>query len=141
MQVKISHRGNTFGPNPKNENKPDYIMCAIGKGYEVEVDVWYDEGLYLGHDRPTYRVSHNFFNRCMWLHCKNKEAFEYFSVIDRLNSFIHTDGVVKTTKGYLWTAPGILLKKNSIAVMPELVEGWDLHKAVGVCTDYPINYA
>jgi len=35
----ISHRGNLFGPNPTNENNPDYILNAIELGYDVEIDV------------------------------------------------------------------------------------------------------
>ncbi|WP_415286508.1 hypothetical protein ABXT46_00215 [Candidatus Pelagibacter sp. Uisw_104] len=35
----ISHRGNIFGPNKKNENKIDYIKNALNLGFGVEVDI------------------------------------------------------------------------------------------------------
>ena len=38
--ILISHRGNTNGPNPEMENRPDYINAAANEGYDVEVDVW-----------------------------------------------------------------------------------------------------
>jgi hypothetical protein len=42
---------------------------------------------------------------------------------------------------YIWTYPRNLpLGKNSIAVMPEMVPGWDISKAAGVCTDFPHKY-
>ena len=40
--VLISHRGNINGPILEMENKPDYIDKAINLGYEVEIDVWYE---------------------------------------------------------------------------------------------------
>lgn len=38
--ILISHRGNIDGPNVKMENDPRYIENTLGKGYNVEVDVW-----------------------------------------------------------------------------------------------------
>ena len=53
----ISHRGNTLGPDISKENSVDYINDAIKKGYDVEIDVWFEkENFYLGHDKPTYLV-------------------------------------------------------------------------------------
>ena len=44
------YRGNLNGPNAKDENKPDYIMEALSKDFDVEVDVRnYNNKLYLGH--------------------------------------------------------------------------------------------
>ena len=34
----ISHRGNLNGPNIKDENNPDYIMEALSKDFDVEID-------------------------------------------------------------------------------------------------------
>ena len=46
--ILISHRGNTNGPNPNMENKPEYVLDAKLKGYDVEIDVWWKEdGFYL----------------------------------------------------------------------------------------------
>ena len=38
--IYISHRGNINGPNPQMENDPRYIENTLGKGYNVEVDVF-----------------------------------------------------------------------------------------------------
>ena len=35
----ISHRGNIRGAIPDKENRPSYIDCAIGSGYDVEIDL------------------------------------------------------------------------------------------------------
>ena len=59
--IKISHRGNLFGPNLKLENSPDYVVEAIRSGYDVEIDFWVvDDKLFLGHDSPQYEIN-NFF--------------------------------------------------------------------------------
>jgi len=52
----ISHRGNVRGPIKDKENRPSYIDCALGNGYDVEIDlrVIGDE-LWLGHDEPQYK--------------------------------------------------------------------------------------
>ena len=48
----ISHRGNIDGRRPDLENNPDYILKAIDKGYDCEIDVWLLKNtIYLGHDK------------------------------------------------------------------------------------------
>ena len=37
---------------------------------------------------------------------------------------------------HIWTYPGKEIFGNSIAVMPEMVPGWDYSKAYGYCSDY-----
>ena len=55
---KISHRGNLFAPNPERENSPHYIFEALAEGFDVEIDVWYQNGMIqLGHDKPIYTVN------------------------------------------------------------------------------------
>ena len=44
----ISHRGNINGKQLDLENDPKYIENAIKQGYDVEVDIWYTDGFYLG---------------------------------------------------------------------------------------------
>ena len=55
----IAHRGNVNGPDPLTENTPEKIESAIAAGYDVEIDIWYDEEgkLWLGHDEPTYEIT------------------------------------------------------------------------------------
>jgi len=57
----ISHRGNLNGKNQELENKPSYIFDALEKNFEVEVDIWFNEGkFYLGHDEPKDLIDSKF---------------------------------------------------------------------------------
>ena len=58
--ILISHRGNINGINKKYKNNQTYIQSAINKGYNVEIDVWYKNAFFLGHDRPQFKVSQKF---------------------------------------------------------------------------------
>ena len=62
--ILISHRGNLDGPKPEKENNPKYIWEALNEGYQVEIDVWYDKGWWLGHDRPKYKAKINDLLHC-----------------------------------------------------------------------------
>jgi hypothetical protein len=83
--ILISHRGNLNGKIVERENHPDYIDEAIKAGFDVEIDVRLNGGvLYLGHDAIQYEVSLDWLKKRMgelWIHCKNIEALEFFSVI------------------------------------------------------------
>ena len=70
--IWIAHRGNINQREPKLENHPDYLMAAIEKGFDVEVDVWLVENhWFLGHDEPQYKVEASFLaHSSMWLHAK-----------------------------------------------------------------------
>ena len=74
----ISHRGNIRGPVPERENAPSYIDCALGNGYDVEIDVRVHDGeFWLGHDEAQYRVTWNWLamrQNNLWIHCKNAEG-------------------------------------------------------------------
>ena len=49
----ISHRGNLNGPIEEYENHPEYILEALKKGFNVEIDVRVkNDTFYLGHDFP-----------------------------------------------------------------------------------------
>ena len=77
MMLLIAHRGNTFGPNPEKENSPDYIMDAIDRGYDVEIDVWVREDRFLlGHDEGLYSVEIGFLSNerfwCQFDECRNR---------------------------------------------------------------------
>jgi hypothetical protein len=85
--IFISHRGNLNGKKKESENKPVYIKDAIKKGFNVEIDVWYTDGFYLGHDRPEFKVSKKFLeNKKLWCHAKNLKALEKLQKI-KLNIF------------------------------------------------------
>ena len=85
----ISHRGNLDGINKDQENKPSYILNALDKNFDVEVDVWFiDDHFYLGHDKPLDIVKIDFIkmNR-LWLHAKNVRLFYELLKID-VNCFL-----------------------------------------------------
>jgi len=145
--ILISHRGNINGKDESKENKPSYIVDAIRKGYNVEVDFWYDNGKFvLGHDEPQYSIPLDFienYYRYLWIHCKNHDALSKLVEIDRggvyFNYFWHdSDDVIITSKGYMWANPGTYIE-GSIAVMPEYKKD-KIEGRLGVCSDYIINY-
>lgn len=141
----IAHRGNTDGKVELRENEPTYIDLAISKGYDVEIDVWYEYGiLWLGHDKPQYGVEFEWIvDRIskLWIHCKNIEAIIYFKECGYpLNYFWHeNDTITLTSHNHIWAFPGKQLIKNSIAVMPEIFND-DVSKCMGVCSDYITKY-
>jgi hypothetical protein len=141
----ISHRGNLNGKMESWENEPTYIDLAIKKGFDVEIDVWFIDGiLFLGHDEPQYSVDFIWFlDRIskLWIHCKNTEALVYFRECEsEFNFFWHQeDDATLTSKNYIWAYPGKQPIKNSIAVMPELNND-DVSKCLGICSDHIINY-
>ena len=142
--ILISHRGNINGPDPTNENKPQYITNALNKKYDCEIDVWYKDGKwYLGHDEPTYVVPIDFLLRDgLWLHCKNLDALSRLVNYSKCNAFWHqTDDYTITTKRYVWAYPGKpgLKGYKCICVMPEW-NNQNIDHFAGVCTDYIENY-
>ena len=140
----ISHRGNIRGPVPDKENRPSYIDCAIGNGYDVEIDVRSINGeLWLGHDEPQYKVTHTWIRErknSLWIHCKNLEAAKQSWIYQ---AFCHTgDPFVFTSTGHIWLhdlgsvidektiIP--LLSKDDVKQFSHLYQN-----SFGVCTDYP----
>ena len=136
--IFISHRGNMTGINPKGENEPLYIVEALEKGFDVEIDVWYKIGqFYLGHDEPQYKVKREFLqNRKLWCHAKNIDAFYQMVDDEKIHCFSHDkDEVALTTKGYFWSSFENQMTNRSICVMPP--DSRDLPKDIaGVCSDY-----
>ena len=146
----IAHRGNIDGPNPLEENRPEYIEAAIAEGYDVEIDIRYDalnKKLYLGHDEPQYPITWFWIGKYidnLWVHCKNIEAlYEFTHGTSGFNYFWHQeDDFTLTSKNYIWTYPGKSYTPKSIIVMPELkmsVEVFtDLNtfNCYGICSDF-----
>tara|TARA_R110000737_G_C14539729_1_gene478795 strand:- start:12 stop:437 length:426 start_codon:yes stop_codon:yes gene_type:complete len=134
--VLISHRGNIQGKSPGLENMPEYINDTLNKGYHVEIDVWYKNGFYLGHDNPQYNVKPNFLAQDkIWCHAKNIEAIIEMSKYPKIHYFWHQeDDITLTSKGYIWAYPGKQPIKNSIAVLPEIYND-NLDKCIGICSD------
>lgn len=141
----IAHRGNLNGRNLQLENSPAYIMEAIWKGYDVEIDVWHVKNeFYLGHDGPEHKIWDHFFEdhaSKLWIHCKDIKSLAILHCVDQLNVFFHdTDDAVLTSHGHIWTYPNKELTPGSICVMPELGVNGDIKYCYGICSDYPKLY-
>lgn len=141
--ILISHRGNINGAVTSEENKPEYVEQALRLGYDVEIDLWYVEGvLYLGHDEPQYEIEYEWLkkhSKKLWVHCKNVNAIPWICNTP-LHYFWHDrDTLTLTSKNYIWVYPGKQPVLHSIAVLPELVNE-DVSSCTGVCSDYIQNY-
>lgn len=134
--ILIAHRGNTQGPSEK-ENHPNHIVRAFGLGFDVEVDVWYRNGWYLGHDKPTHETSYSFLQTPgIWVHCKNYEAMKRAV---GLHYFYHTtEDYVLTSHGYIWAFPGKPGGERTICVLP--FQGQAVNRFAGVCSDWVSKY-
>ena len=139
--IFISHRGNINGINKKFENNPKYIQSAIKKGFNVEIDVWYKDAFYLGHDSPQFIVTKRFLeNKKLWCHAKNLEALEKLQKINTKHFWHQEDDYTLTNNGFIWTYPGKKLSNNSICVLPELKKK-KLPKFIsGICSDFIEKY-
>ena len=143
----IAHRGNTNGPNTARENSPEYLREAQGAGYEIEVDVWFTSGWFLGHDAPEYPVDESIFkaldpNRA-WYHAKNAEALYRLRKRTHVHSFWHQeDDYALTSQGVIWVHPkSSLLPKGSICVLPEIRKTNEgLSGCAGICSDFVEQY-
>jgi len=133
----ISHRGNIFGKEPDRENRVDYILETLAKGYDVEIDVRYiEKKWHIGHDSPIEEIDISFLEKGgLWVHCKNIEAFSQLYGNPSVNYFWHQkDDVVFTSFGYMWAYPGKQPILNSVAVLPEIY-GDDTSACWGICSD------
>jgi len=145
--IRISHRGNVSGRNEKRENTIGYIREAALLGYDVEIDVWWDNGFWLGHDDPSQAISLDFLEHGpWWIHCKNMQALARLSAT-RLRYFWHEeDRYTITSNGYVWAYPGMPIDDiagcNAILVVKD--QGPNVHPLLigysGVCSDYIKNY-
>jgi hypothetical protein len=142
--IFIAHRGNINGKTPE-ENSPLQIDISLDLGFHSEVDVWVvNNEIFLGHDEPQYKVNTQWLykrRKLLWIHCKNKEALEYFSYYGgRFNYFWHdTDMATLTSLGYVWAYPGKQPIKGSIAVLPELFMD-DFGVCRGICSNFIKKY-
>jgi hypothetical protein len=138
--IIIAHRGNIDGRIPEKENSPIYIKEAIDRGFEVEIDVWFDEsdskkGYYLGHDEPTYPIHKDWLmQNCLWCHAKNQKALERM-FCDRVpNYFWHQeDRFTITSRGDIWCYPNNPSRCGILVSNSKPQHGLEIR---GICTDY-----
>ena len=146
----IAHRGLLHGPDSHRENHPQQIELALSQGFDVEIDLWHQQGVYwLGHDQPQYPTTIGFISDSrLWIHAKNHEAaFEMLALTrngHKFNFFWHeNDARTLTSMGFWWTFPNQTLGPQSVAVMPEwhvdplLLCQWAQQKnCFAVCSDF-----
>ena len=144
--IFISHRGNLNGINPDLENSPNYIINTIRKGFDVEIDVWYTDSLYLGHDKPEYKIDLSFLQKYsdkLWCHSKNIKALK-FLLDNNIHTFWHqNDFHTITSRKFIWTYPGYI--SDGILVLPENKINTETilknkENIKGICSDYISNY-
>ena len=141
----ICHRGNTFGPDPENENKPEVIDYCIREGFDVEIDLWVQgQSLYLGHDGPQHSVDWEYLHHHkhhLWVHAKNLDALMLLNSRN-FNYFWHEDDdYTITSKGFIWTHPNTVVtnthhKQILLDFDRGAVERHSQKYIGGVCVDY-----
>lgn len=145
----ISHRGNLHGPDPMEENRPEYIDAAIDCLFDVEIDIRLIDGqFFLGHDDPQYYVDLVWLKErkdYLWLHCKNRDAL--YILKESFNAFWHQeDDYALTSDGYIWTYPEIQPGPDCVLVdllypVKDSITHWKKNKIYAVCTDYASHAA
>ena len=145
--ILISHRGNINGKNVEMENHPSYIDTALNLWYDVEIDVWYIDGvLFLGHDSPQYEVSLEWLEHrspSLWIHCKDMNSLSYFNEYsntksNQFNYFSHdVDMGVLTSHNYIWSTH---LYDRGILVLPEVFNKEPNERTIGICSDVIEKY-
>lgn len=141
--ILISHRGNTNGIIISMENTINYILKAFEKGFDVEVDVWYNkrlDHLALGHDAPKEIIKKDFLeDERLWCHAKNVEALQLFIDMGTVkNYFWHQrDAYTLTSSGYIWSFPGEDFSKDTIVVLKNdtMIVNYPSSFA-GICSNY-----
>jgi hypothetical protein len=85
----IAHRGNLNGKS-QDENSPSQIDMCLEANFDCEVDVWVQEkNIWLGHDFGQYAVGLDWLlsrRFRLWIHCKNLDSIEFFSLLSDLAS-------------------------------------------------------
>tara|TARA_B100001939_G_C16843160_1_gene574052 strand:- start:577 stop:1008 length:432 start_codon:yes stop_codon:yes gene_type:complete len=139
--ILISHRGNLNGIQKENENNPKYILQAIQKNFQVEVDVRFEKNnFYLGHDFAQFKIDKDFLmDTKIWCHAKTPEALIALKDIGAHYFWHQEDDYTITSKGYFWTYPNKKLLPNSICVLPEQAD-YEKFDCIGICSDFIENY-
>ena len=87
----ISHRGYIDGEDYTLENNPEQIRKMLEINFDVEIDVWYNDGFYLGHDEERYKVDLEFLHQdgssdiIEALHSYNNNQIDWFKAGSALN--------------------------------------------------------
>jgi len=137
----IAHRGNINGRDLSTENTPDQITACIKQGYDVEVDIRYDNGkLLLGHDDSQSEVTWWWlagYAEHLWIHCKDFTTLtEFANNTSGYNYFWHQgDDYTLTSKRHIWSSDGKPYDKHTVIVVegePDVKE----YDCYAICSDY-----
>lgn len=141
--IYISHRGNIDTINPEKENTIPYIEEAINLGFDVEIDIRTKEGeLYLGHDKPDYKVSIewlNYYREKIWIHAKDIKTLT-FLLETNLRFFYHEkeNHTIISNTNLIWSHN--ILESNEKSIIPLLglndLSLLPTNEIKGVCSDY-----
>lgn len=143
MKYLIAHRGNISGINKDRENSPSYILEALDKGFDVEIDVRsYQNKIYLGHDFPQYQIPLEFLLQHkdkLWCHAKDLKSLELLLKHD-IHCFWHNnDDYTLTSKGIIWAYPGKPYTEHVVIVDLTNNYKYDDQPVLGVCSDFILN--
>ncbi len=140
--IVISHRGYENGEDEMLENNPEQIKKLLKMNIDVEIDVRYNEGFYLGHDCARYEVDIGFLKQDgLWCHAKDIKSFELM-LVSGIHCFWHqSDDYTLTSRGVIWAYPNVKLHNltNSVCLLPEKFEK-TYENFYAICTDYPFKY-
>jgi len=138
----VSHRGNLNGRIVQQENQPSYIQAAIDADFDVEVDVWYEDGMfYLGHDSADYPITSSWIvkhKNSLWCHAKNSDALHHLLNLNVRCFWHESDKYTLTSKGEVWCYLDTQHPQGISVFLGEPIS--ELPNLYGVCTDYPINW-
>lgn len=139
----ISHRGNINGALPHLENTQEYVEKAFRNGFDVEIDLWFIDNFYIGHDRPERVIDFSWLwknkNR-LWIHCKDLESFTKLSECFGFVFFYHeTDSYSWISNGLIWAHNKTIL--NNRCIIPSFSCNESIRDSTkdvfGICTDFP----
>ena len=142
----ISHRGNLTAIAPELENTPAYIQNAIDLGYDVELDVWYNNGFFLGHDKPEYPIDFQWLyarKSNLWVHTKNFAALRELIDMD-LRVFFHEKEkhTIINNCNIIWSHN--LAEADEKSIIPllslEALKGYDRKPVYGICSDFVSHF-
>lgn len=144
----IAHRGNVIAPQPERENHPEYVEDAILAGYDVMVDVWWNnDGFFLGNEQPSHLVQRDFLERnkeALWCRARDATSLSKLLEIPGIHVFIvEQDHVVLTSRGVPIVTHGRMVDSFCVCVLPERVRTyseWHLRRCYGICSDFIAKY-
>lgn len=137
----ISHRGNLSGVKSGIENTLESINLALVRGYDVEIDLWFIDGMYyLGHDSPECMIYKGFIlenAKSLWCHAKDIPTLNELLNYPSINCFFHQkDDCVLTSHNYIWTYFNKTLTERSILLKFEKDENFIIPENIfGICSD------